>query len=421
LENYYDILTSFVKSHLPITNTLIISALIVKAIVPSSTKLNHNLPIDPLLALRGFACLMVLIAHSHPPKQAIYFQQYDLTWLIFSAGGVAVRIFFCLSGYLMGKAFYPQLYPPNFTGIIKFWRNRAVRIFPLYYFSVLILGLVFYNQLWQPENRQYLVRILTFTYHHRLPIDFNGAFWSLSTEVQFYLFVPLIYICLRDRLTKLNHIVIAFVTLIILSSIIRGIIWLIITSQTSIIEQQIHYFNIYIYTPVLTNLDSFLGGFLVNAIIIQNRKHPKQSFIIAEKLSWFTILFLYIATAYCKYYYQSILLLIAPTITAICVSIFIYLVEANNYPKSCQSSAKFLCKWLLLIFGYLGNLSYGIYIWHYPIVTKMTPIIFSSNNPLTAFFLRFSETIILSTILALVTYYLIELPAAKFKGKTGAN
>jgi len=103
-----------------------------------------KLLVDPLLSLRGFACLMVVMAHSIPPKSTIYYHNYDLTWLIFSAGGVAVRIFFCLSGYLIGKAFYNQRYTTQLKGLINFWRNRALRIFPLYYFSVIILGLIFY-------------------------------------------------------------------------------------------------------------------------------------------------------------------------------------------------------------------------------------------------------------------------------------
>lgn len=385
-----------------------------------ASKIKPRLAVDPLLSLRGFACLMVVMAHSAPPKSTIYFHNYDLTWLIFTPGGVAVRIFFCLSGYLIGKAFYNQRYSTQLTGILNFWQNRALRIFPLYYFAVIILGLIFYPQIWQPENQQYLLRILTFTYDHTLPVDFHGAFWYISTEVQFYLVIPFIYIYWRDRLTKLNQIITIFFSLIFLSFCLRILIWAFITTHTSLPQQQMNTFISYIYIPLITNLDSFICGFLVNAIIIKQKakqpiNQPNKTLISKGKLAFILILFLYLFTAYCKYYHQLNLLLIAPTITALLTSTFLYLIESDPYPKSYHFPQKSFWELPFISLGYLGNLSYGIYVWHYPIVTKLTPILFTSNNPLQAFFLRFLETLILSTLLAIATYYLIERPAIKFK------
>lgn len=37
---------------------------------------NH---LDPLLVLRGFACLMIVISHCNPPRKVIFFKGYDLT------------------------------------------------------------------------------------------------------------------------------------------------------------------------------------------------------------------------------------------------------------------------------------------------------------------------------------------------------
>lgn len=389
-------------------------------IVLFAHKIKPRLAVDPLLSLRGFACLMVIMAHSAPPKSTIYFHNYDLTWLIFTPGGVAVRIFFCLSGYLIGKAFYNQRYSTQGNGILNFWRNRALRIFPLYYFAVIILGLIFYPQIWLPENRQYLLRILTFTYDHTLPVDFHGAFWYLSTEVQFYLVIPFIYIYLRDRLTKLNQLITIFFSLIFLSFCLRILIWAFIATQTSLPQQQMNSFISYIYIPLITNLDSFICGFLVNAIIIKQKaeqpiKQPNNTLISKTKIAFILILFLYVFTAYCKYYHQLELLLIAPTITALLTSTFLYLIESDPYPKSYHFPQKSFWELPFITLGYLGNLSYGIYVWHYPIVTKLTPILFTSNYPLQAFFLRFLETLILSTLLATASYYLLERPAIKFK------
>jgi len=385
-----------------------------------------KLQIDPLLSLRGFACLMVVIAHSLPPRSTIYYQNYDLTWLIFSPGGVAVRIFFCLSGYLIGKAFYNQRYTTQLSGIINFWRNRALRIFPAYYSFVIILGLLFYPQIWQPENRIHLLRILTFTYDYTLPIDFHGAFWYVSTEVQFYLVVPFIYIFLRDRLTKLKQIIITFIILILFSFCLRLIIWTLITTHTPLPEQQMNSFISYIYIPLITNLDSFLCGFLVNPIIIEQKSQqptnkPETTFFPKAQLALLLILLLYLFTAYCRYYHQFYLLFIAPSITAVLTSAFLYLIECDPYPKSYHFPQTYFWEIPFIIFGYLGKFSYGIYIWHYPIITKLTPILLISNNPLNAFLFRFIETLTLSTLLAIATYYLIEQPVIKLKKTTSTR
>ena len=416
--------------------------------------------IDPLLSLRGLACLIVIIGHCAPAKHTIYYQNYDLTWLIFGAGGVAVRIFFCLSGYLMGKAFYTERYTEDAKGFINFWRNRVLRIFPLYYFAVLILGSLFYPHIWKLENWSYLVRLLTFTYNHALPIEFNGALWTLSTEVQFYLLVPFVYSYLKPHLVNYRQILWSFVGIIAVSFILRQGIWLAITWQKTIpVEEEVSYFIKYIYTPLFTNLDTFLCGFLINPLLQlvkgdrQNLPQRTQKYIklFKNRLAWLTILILYLVTAYCKYYNQALLVFISPSLTALLTSVFIFLVEYTaacsqmNYSlcaeipdfskksgisvphspeKRCNSEDKFinsnkiryssLLVNTLLIMEILGKLSYGMYIWHVPIISNINPLL-NSHSPLVAFILKFIATLTVSTLLASVTYYLIEVPAAKWK------
>jgi len=402
------------------------------SIVSSPTPTENRL--DALLALRGLACLMVVIAHCNPPRSFLVYHAFDFSWILFSAGGVAVRIFFCLSGYLMGKAFYTQRYTLDRSGILNFWRNRALRVFPLYYFSLLATSLFVYTDLWKLENWKYIFRIVTFAYDQTVPVAFNGALWTLSTEVQFYLLVPFIFIFLCDRVRNKPKILLYALILTCGSLLLRVFLWFSIQANFSADEAAIAFVR-YIYVPLWMNLDVFGGGFLLNFWMnsdkkllrsrnlgVWRRQTSRLSRLCAKfgfkKIAVAIVLLLYLVTAGLKYQNQELLGLISPTLTLLATVLFIYAFETaatvTSHRRNRQLSLK-ACRenpWRLI--EVLGVLSYGIYIWHLPILAKIQPL-FVSEIPIEAYFLRFFVTLILSTILATITYYLVELPAANLK------
>ncbi len=416
----------------------------VQQVSPSANRL------DALVTLRGFACLMVLVAHCAAPREAMFLAGLDLSWLWFSAGGVAVRIFFCLSGYLMGKLFYTQKYKLNKTGILNFFRNRALRVFPLYYFAVIVLSVFVYPHILQPANWQYLFRLLTFTYNQTLPVAFNGALWSLSTEVQFYLCVPAIFWLFHKRLVSPKSIFQVCFVVLATSMIIRYFGWQEIGARIPSFNQQLGEFAKYYYTPLMMNWDSFLCGFLLNPLILSQRLPAKlipflQNYatvfdppsppcqggkergaffftigITLGRRGWafIVILGLYLITAFVKYYNQPALLIIAPALSSIVTCWFICIFESGKEYQETAKNEKLTWKAcrrnpirLLEIFGIL---SYGMYVWHLPLIVAFTPI-FTSANPLEAYFKRLIATIISSMAIATLTYFCVEVPAGRFK------
>ncbi|MBE9041377.1 acyltransferase, partial [Oscillatoriales cyanobacterium LEGE 11467] len=288
--------------------------------------------VDALLALRGVACLVVIVAHCNAPRESLIYGNYDLSWLLFAAGGVAVRIFFCLSGYLMGKVFYTQRYKIDFKGILRFWRNRALRVFPLYYFAILVLSLFVYPDILRPQNWIYLLRLCTFTYHQVLPVGFNGALWSLSTEIQFYFLVPFLFSYLKRRLRDRKSILGFAATLILGSLILRYSIWQVIQAQLPPPEDAIAFVK-YVYVPIALNLDVFLCGFILNFWIADRENSKKISDFknkTNQSISIFILIALYFITAYIKYYNKQILWQIAPTISLLANCFFIVAFESGS-------------------------------------------------------------------------------------------
>jgi peptidoglycan/LPS O-acetylase OafA/YrhL len=394
--------------------------------------------IDVLLALRGLACLMVVVAHCDPPRDSLVYHtsglSYDFSWLLFSAGGVAVRIFFCLSGYLMGKAFYTKRYLFDRVGIFQFFRNRILRIFPLYYFTVIFLSLFVYSEILKLENWIYLGRLATFTYNHMLPVAFNGALWTLSTEVQFYGLVPFLFWACQRYLKTRRQVAIAAFLLIILSWMLRYFTYLKIEEGLEYPQDAIAFVK-FVYVPLWMNLDVFLSGFLLNAWFgitpdrtPENKRGDRRQCLSllsrffrrnCKGLSILGLVGLYGFTAHYKYYNQEELGLISPTLTLAATSLFIWAFESKSEsPIRSQANRSLQWRsirknpWLLLEAS--GVLSYGIYVWHFPIIAKIRPLLVA-EVPLFAYLQRLAIALILSTLAAWITYYLIEVPAARMK------
>ena len=392
-----------------------------------------NNRLDALHALRGFGCLMVVTIHCAPPRKSIIYDDVDLSWLMFSHGAIAVWIFFVLSGYLMGKVFYTKRYTADSTGVIKFWRNRVLRIFPLYYFAVLILSIFVYPEILQFSSWGYLLRICTFTYHPYISFDtvkFNDVFWSLSTEVQFYLIVPFVYSLIQNyfKLNNQKKVFIVGLSIIVFSLIIRSLLWMSFHKE---ITQQMGYAFKYWYTPLIVNLDLFFCGFLLNPLI-QNHKlnwNQRKSFF-SKLIAVILIILLYLFTAHHLYHQElwnlpnrsggwrtlTTILVLQP-LTAIITAFFIFAFEKDVYydfTKNEKLSFTTILKNPSRILEIIGNLSYGIYIWHMPIITR-TYEVFNAEIPIEAFYIRLTATLILSALLSTVTYYLVELPFARWK------
>ncbi|HEY9901721.1 MAG TPA: acyltransferase [Candidatus Sericytochromatia bacterium] len=405
---------------------------------PQQLKDTYN-RLDALLVLRGFACFMVVINHCAVPRGSIIYKTYDFTWILSSSGEVAVWIFFVLSGYLMGKAFYSERYTINTSGLLNFFRNRSLRIFPLYYFSTLILALFVTPEILKIENWGYLIRTLTFTYNYSMPGAVNGVVWSLAIEVQFYICVPFIYTFLKSCLFNRRQVILAFIYVTFVAFLLRLAVWIIFYTQ---LHDDELYLVKYWYSPLVMNFDIFLYGFLVNAWLKYKNKNSHKLVIAApEKAFRFPrfspkniavslVLLLYLFTAY-HYYFQelrglprpitgvrtSTTFFILQPLTALVTSFFIFAFESSNYQdfhKNEKLSFTAILKNPIRLLEIFGNLSYGVYIWHMPIMVKIIPI-FTSTIPIEAFYQKLTATLLLSTLLSVVTYYLVELPATRWK------
>ncbi len=100
---------------------------------------------DPLLGLRALACLNVFFGHWFmvvfgPATPANSHEEYALRTALSFSPWCGVWMFFTLSGYLMGKGFVTGRHSIDREGLKKFYRNRVLRIFPIYFISMFLVA-----------------------------------------------------------------------------------------------------------------------------------------------------------------------------------------------------------------------------------------------------------------------------------------
>ena len=165
-------------------------------------------------ALDGLRCLSIaaVIWHHSTPR--------PLAGLA-GRGHLGVRLFFCISGLLITTLLLREKRERGQVDLLRFWTRRALRIFPLYY-AVLALFIAFAITL-PPASamRSHFIANLPYYLSHTSNwfIDFNVnhkvlfAFaWSLSTEEQFYLCLPVL-VCLVPRRTMLALLLLAVIVI----------------------------------------------------------------------------------------------------------------------------------------------------------------------------------------------------------------
>lgn len=141
-----------------------------------------------LESLRGWAILLVICFHflgvidgqsstNGLPVDASFWSR------LIGAGNTGVTLFFVLSGFLLVQPFLRALHGERRVSILRFYSARLLRIVPLYYAAVLVAWLV-------SANSSSALKALLFIPVGFDMFPFSVPWWSLSTEMQFYLLLP---------------------------------------------------------------------------------------------------------------------------------------------------------------------------------------------------------------------------------------
>lgn len=307
-------------------------------------------------------------------------------------GYLGVLLFFVLSGFLITSGLIRSRDVENPKNEIKkFYIRRVLRIFPLYYFVIL---LAHFNSVESISNNL----IWHATYTSNFLYFFNQSWpqvgshlWSLSVEEQFYLFWP-------------------FLMLLTPKSKLKRSLWAILIFSISLhlVSSQLNFKLI--DKLLLLNLDALVAGGL---LALYKKEHTINKFtpplLILVILAWLICYFL------SQIGFSHPLIFIARRFCMI--AFFVWLIS-NAAVGFENSIGKLILNNPLFLF--LGKISYGIYLWHGFIDTFINhlALTFPSAFPievihfgLSAIFLK----IVITIGVSILSWYLLESPMNNLK------
>lgn len=308
--------------------------------------------------LRGMAILAVIYQHVFSLKTGPGFGAIDigsitvLPFTLLANGWLGVNLFFILSGFVLYYPFALQKKQfDSLASVKKFYFRRAIRLLPLYYFSLIICIIFIIKPLSITALAEDAFYLLTVTFNFTNDISvirYNWVLWSLGIEVWFSIVFPLLAVCIK----KYGVMRVLFVVLII-------------SLATRIIGNDAQYSvgNPYL-NPVkdslLGRLDEFLWGIFICFVYVNHLHRITKQWIF----TLFTLGLLMIILSSFSWDYVILKILPSFIIPFINIILDVGFVMLTIALLAMKDNA---IKWLFSnhFIQLLGVMSYSLYIWHY--------------------------------------------------------
>ena len=336
-----------------------------------------NLPC--LDVLRSAAILLVLSGHvsgffpAH--VQNLPFNYY---------GWSGVDLFFVLSGFLIGGQLWKELDRRGNIDLGRFILRRGFRIWPLYYFFILMVGgaalasgkpdAAFFSDIFCVSNY----------FHHKI-----AGGWSLSTEEQFYILAPaLLY--LGSRVMPRRNLVALPVGWLLALPALR---WLAVRNAA---PSEVTALT---YTPFHMHSDGLAAGLILAWLVVM------RPGLMKSKLGTNLLMLIagVAAALLLRRFDQAVFRF--SSLAALYGSVTFFLLRTRALPRAANWHG----------FYVISRLSYGMYLNHFHVVDlvpKLTPFV---GEGLFGFAICWTLSLGCSLAAAYVTFAIVEMPFLRMR------
>lgn len=297
---------------------------------------------------------------------AVIFYHLGIPWV--SGGLLGVSAFFVLSGYLITDLLISEWERSQTINLKNFWLRRAKRLLPGMISTVVLL--LIWTSLFRPQllgtlkgdafaalfyvsNWWYIFHQLSYFQSYENP-SLLTHFWSLAVEEQFYLIWPLfIFFGIRHRKTR-RHLFFISIAGAALSAMLMAVLYHPDTDPSRV------------YYGTDTRAFSILLGAALAFIWPSQRLSAsltRWSRVFLDLMGALALVMIFImitmANEYDPFLYRGGLLVLSVATVIV--------IAAVSHPST----------WLGKFFGLapfrsIGARSYGMYLWHYPVIMLMS-------------------------------------------------
>ncbi len=390
--------------------------------------------------VRAFACLSVILYHINRfmllSKIVTPMMIGSMTAVFALAGSSGVTLFFVLSGFLLFTPYANSLlFDSAWPSAQRFYTRRAFRILPGYYVSLILLVLFTQRTYLQPDHWQDDLLFLTLFMDssHSTYQAINGPFWTLAVEWQFYLLLPLIalafrWLVRRSSLQRRLHSLWSCLALLILWGLATrywGRSWEINPHQPHLLPLPLYnVLHFFLYGMTGKYLEDFAIGMLVCTFYTLALRSPQHQLVAFLRSASYWLwgagnLWLFYTAIWSVLPGAS---LVAP------------LIGPHNWMSEIVLALGFGACITALLFGpqtlrnllewrfmrWLGALSYGMYIWHLPMLLLFLALVipFVQSWPPAIVYSLYLACLLLGIIpFCSLFYRFIELPGMNLGSK----
>lgn len=354
-------------------------------------------------SIRFIAIVLVIIGH-----WGVYYDKgtvsHEIIRIFIPQGKFGLAFFLVLSGFVISSVLFKARRDmaegdSNIKIIKNFMVRRALRLLPAYYFLMLVLFLV-KNESVMAHPWYFLTHTVSILVYFSQQANNVGHVWSLSMQEQFYVILPWFILYIKEKHLKY----------VIYFGILIGMCT--------------KYYALFVLGKTWTSLFyhylDFLGLGVLYAYYMYVGKQKQFESVIKFSLpillyfGWQMSLFK--GTNFGCIYQRSVWAIIG-------LSLIMYTINNTN---------PWLDKYFFnnKFFSYFGKISYGLYLYHYPIgnyfdyfsaqYLKAHNIPVTINNypvQMSYYFTFYAIKFALVLIIASLSYHFIETPIINFKKK----